>query len=161
MASLGLKLFYLRTREKKLSQKDVAAQLGVRQATISNLEQENTAPHWALVVELCQFYDVTPTFLSDDARGVVPLPTERWGLRNALVTLGMSIEVAPDAIHELDGCDLGGWMVLEVSSNKTSIPRPLILRVRRGVHADVSSARLNVPFKGGLLPGVENVPRCV
>lgn len=97
MASLGLKLFYLRTREKKLSQREVAAQLGVRQATISHLEQGVTAPHWALIVDLCRFYDVTPTFLADESRGVVPRVTERWGLRNDLVTLGMWIESGGDA----------------------------------------------------------------
>jgi transcriptional regulator with XRE-family HTH domain len=101
LASLGLKLFYLRTREKKLSQREVAAELGIRQGTVSFLEQGTTAPHWSLVVELCKFYDVTPTYLADESRGVVPRQTERWGLRDALVTLGMWIELGPDAVHEL------------------------------------------------------------
>ena len=107
MASLGLKLFYLRTREKKLSQREVAEHLNIRQATVSNLEQEVSAPHWALVVGLCQFYDVTPTYLADENRGIVPLPTERWGLRNALLTLGMWLEVDRDELE-----DIGGGKVL-------------------------------------------------
>ncbi|MCB9889438.1 MAG: helix-turn-helix transcriptional regulator [Planctomycetes bacterium] len=102
MASLGLKLFYLRTREKKLSQREVAERLGVRQGTISHIEQEVTAPHWSLLVDLCRFYDVTPTFLADEQRGVVPLPTERWGLRNALVTVGMWVEVSRDAVVDTE-----------------------------------------------------------
>ena len=101
MASLSLKLFYLRTREKKLSQRDVAEALGVRQATISNLEQGTTQPHWPLLVNLCKFYDVTPTYLADQERGVVPRATERWSLRDALVTLGMWVEVPKDAAHEV------------------------------------------------------------
>jgi transcriptional regulator with XRE-family HTH domain len=101
VASLGLKLFYLRTREKKLSQRDVATKLSIRQGTVSFLEQGVTAPHWALVVDLCKFYDVTPTYLADETRGVVPRATERWGLRDSLITLGMWVELEQDSAEDL------------------------------------------------------------
>lgn len=100
--SLGLKVYYLRTREKGMNQTDVAQSLGVRQATISHIENDLTAPHWSLLVNLCRFFDVTPTYFADEQRGVVPRPTERWGLRDALVTIGMSVEVSRGAISDLE-----------------------------------------------------------
>lgn len=107
MASLGLKIYYLRTREKRISQREVAAALGVRQATISYVENDVTAPQWALLVNLCRFFDVTPTFLADERRGVVPHPTERWGLRDALATVGMWVEVSAEGMTELGD---GRWL---------------------------------------------------
>jgi len=104
LARLGLKIFYLRTRERKLSQQAVADSMGVRQATLSNIEQGVSLPSAPLLLELCKFYDVTPTFLVDDDRGVVPFPTERWRLRDALVTVGMWVEVSKDdVVHLGDG----------------------------------------------------------
>ncbi|MHC5062503.1 MAG: helix-turn-helix domain-containing protein [Planctomycetota bacterium] len=100
MARLGLKLFYLRTRERKLSQQGVADRLGVRQATLSQIERGKVLPSCALLGELCRFFDVTPTFLLDEERGVLPLPTERWALRNALVSVGMWVEVDPETLVE-------------------------------------------------------------
>lgn len=101
MARLGLKIFYLRTRERSLSQQAVADAMGVRQATLSNIEQGVSLPSAPLLVELCRFYDVTPTFLLDEDRGVVPLATERWKLRDALVTVGMWVESGRDNLVEL------------------------------------------------------------
>ena len=101
MARLGLKIFYLRTRERALSQQAVADAMGVRQATLSNIEQGVSLPSTPLLLELCKFYDVTPTFLIDEARGVVPLPTERWRLRDGLVTVGMWVEVSQNDVVEL------------------------------------------------------------
>ncbi len=103
MASLGLKLFYLRTRERHLSQQEVADAIGVRQATLSHIEQGVSMPACSLLSELCKFFDVTPTFLIDDARGVVPLPTERWTVRNGLVTAGMWAEVPRELVVDLGG----------------------------------------------------------
>lgn len=100
MARLGLKIFYLRTREQRLSQQQLARALGIRQATLSHVEQGSSLPNCTLLLQLCRFFDVTPTYLLDDERDVVPLPTERWGLRNALVTVGMWIEVPEDAVVE-------------------------------------------------------------
>lgn len=102
MARLGLKVFYLRTRERGLSQQAVADALGVRQATLSHIEQGQSQPSAALLVELCRYYDVTPTFLLDEERGVMPLLTERWRLRDALVTTGMWVEVAADSADPID-----------------------------------------------------------
>ena len=102
LASLGLKLFYLRTRERSLSQQEVADQIGVRQATLSHIEQGVSLPACALLRELCKFFDVTPTFLIDEERSVVPLPSERWQVRNGLVTVGMWAEVPRDRVAELD-----------------------------------------------------------
>ena len=102
MARLGLKVFYLRTRERKLSQQAVADQMNVRQATLSNIERGLSLPSAPLLVELCKFYDVTPTYLLDEDRGVVPLATERWALRDAMATVGMWIEVSKDSVVELE-----------------------------------------------------------
>lgn len=102
MARLGLKIFYLRTRERKLSQQAVADSMGVRQATLSNIEQGVSLPSAPLLLELCKFYDVTPTFLVDEDRGVVPLPSERWRLRDALVTVGMWVEASSDEVVRLE-----------------------------------------------------------
>ena len=93
LARLGLKLFYLRTRERGLSQQEVADRLGVRQATLSQIERGRALPSCTLLGELCRFFDVTPTYFLDAERGVIPLPTERWTLRNALVSVGMWVEV--------------------------------------------------------------------
>ena len=98
MARIGLKLFYLRTRERNRSQQVVAGELGIRQATLSNIEQGVSQPTSALLLELCKYFDVTPTFLLDEDRDVVPLPPERWGARNALVTTGMWVEVPADKV---------------------------------------------------------------
>lgn len=89
VARLGMKLFYLRTRERRESQQVVAASLGVRQATLSHIEQGVSVPTAALLLELSRYFDVTPTFLLDDERGVLPLPSDRWRNRHALVTVGM------------------------------------------------------------------------
>ena len=111
MASLGLKIYYLRTREKRLKQSEVAKTLGVRQGTLSYIENDITSPQLALLLSLSEFFDVTPTFLADPERGVVPRPTERWGLRNSLVTLGMFVEVSEESVVALgDGrrlCRIG------------------------------------------------------
>ena len=101
MARLGLKVFYLRTRERKLTQQAVAEAVGVRQATLSYIEQGVSLPSAALLVELSRFYDVTPTYLLDEQRGVIPLPPERWSLRNALVTVDMWVEAPADEIVTL------------------------------------------------------------
>lgn len=107
MVALNLKLFYLRTREKRLSQAAVAEELDVRQATISYLERGQTSPAAALLLRLCHYFDVTPTWLVDTERDIPPLPTERWRHRNALLTVGMWIEAPPDSVEELaDGAAL-------------------------------------------------------
>ncbi len=103
MASLNLKLFYLRTREKGLSQQAVADALDVRQATVSHLERGQSSPTAALLLSLCLFFDVTPTWLLDEERDIPPLPTERWTLRNGLLTVGMWIEAPAKAIVRLRG----------------------------------------------------------
>ena len=100
MARLGLKLFYLRTRERGLSQRQVADAVGVRQATLSHIEQGVSQPNSALLVQLCRFLDVTPTFLLDDERGILPRTAERWQNRDALVTTGDWIELPRDALAE-------------------------------------------------------------
>lgn len=112
MTSLNLKIYYLRTREKRMSQQAVADALGVRQATLSHLERGQSSPTSALLAMLCRYYDVTPTWLLDDERDVPPLPTERWQFRNGLVTSGMWVEVSRDAVVQLEGgkllCPLQG-----------------------------------------------------
>ncbi len=76
-----LKLYYLRTREKKMTQKKVATQLAIRQATLSNLEQGSSMPSLDILLKLCQFYNVTPTWLLDDKAPLVPTPNDRWTAR--------------------------------------------------------------------------------
>src|SRR5690606_24196595 len=56
VAKLGLKVFYLRTREKRWSQQQVADALGVRQATLSHIEQGRSLPNCALLRALCEFF---------------------------------------------------------------------------------------------------------
>ncbi|MDA0372251.1 MAG: helix-turn-helix transcriptional regulator [Planctomycetota bacterium] len=101
MARIGAKLYFLRTRERRLSQQQAADGLGIRQATLSHLEQGLSQPNFDLLRKLCEFFDVTPTFLADEERGVRPQTTERWHLRNALVTVGMWIELPADQIEDL------------------------------------------------------------
>ena len=102
MARIGLKLFYLRTRVRKISQQELADTIGVRQATLSNIERGTSLPTCPLLLELSRFFDVTPTFLLDDERGVRPHASERWSQRDALVTTGMWVEVPIDQIVKLD-----------------------------------------------------------
>ena len=95
MAQLGLKLYYLRTRERRLSQQEVADALQIRQATLSHLERGRSQPNHDVLGRICRYFDVTPTWLLDDERGVVPRPTERWSRRDALLTTGMWVELDP------------------------------------------------------------------
>jgi transcriptional regulator with XRE-family HTH domain len=98
VARLGMKVFYLRTRERKESQQEVAAAIGVRQATLSHVEQGVSVPSAALLLELSRYFDVTPTYLLDDDRGVLPLPSDRWSNRQALVTVGMWVEAPLESV---------------------------------------------------------------
>ncbi|HMQ21177.1 MAG TPA: helix-turn-helix transcriptional regulator [Planctomycetota bacterium] len=101
MARLGLKIFYLRTRDQKLSQQELADRLGVRQATLSNIERGRMLPTLPLLIEFCRYFDVTPNYLLDEERGVEPLPTERWSMRNHLVTTDMWVEVKASEVRRL------------------------------------------------------------
>ncbi|MCA8970890.1 MAG: helix-turn-helix transcriptional regulator [Planctomycetes bacterium] len=103
MARLGLKVFFLRTRREQLSQQDLASKLGVRQATLSNIERGRMLPTLPLLLELCRFFDVSPNYMLDDDRGVEPRQTERWSMRNTLVTTGMWIEAPRDVLRNLHG----------------------------------------------------------
>ena len=76
-----LKLYYLRTREKKMTQKKVATELAIRQATLSNLEQGSSMPSLDILMKLCKFYNITPTWLLDDGAPLVPGPNDRWSAR--------------------------------------------------------------------------------
>ena len=101
MARLGLKLFHLRTRVRRLSQQQLADELGMRQATLSHIERGQSLPQLPLLLLLCQFFDVTPTWLLDDARGFEVLPSDRWSMRHGLLTTGMSVECSEDALEDL------------------------------------------------------------
>ena len=143
MTRIGLKIFYLRTREHQLSQQELSKELGIRQATLSHIEQGISLPGCTLLLQLCKRFDVTPTYLLDDERDLVPLPTERWGLRDALVTVGMWIEVPEDAVVETaDGkllCPLRPReafydqeaMELRAQKGKRSQGRAAVSRLRR------------------------------
>lgn len=93
MVRLGLKVFYLRTRVCEMSQQELADTIGVRQATLSNIERGSAMPTLPLLIEFCRYFDVSPSYLIDDARGVEPRPTERWSARDGLVTSGMWVEL--------------------------------------------------------------------
>jgi transcriptional regulator with XRE-family HTH domain len=101
MSSLGLKLYYLRTRRKQVTQMAMAKELGIRQATISNLEQDISQPSLPLLRVLCGYFDVSPSYLLDDEGPLDPSPTERWSKRHELVSVGQYLEVGANAIHEL------------------------------------------------------------
>jgi len=101
--SLGLKLFYLRTRVRKLTQAVVAKELGIRQATVSNLEQDACEPGLKLLRTLCEYFDVTPTYLLCDTSYLEPQPSDRWSNRMGLVTTGQYLELEKNALHELPG----------------------------------------------------------
>ncbi len=99
MVRIGLKIYYLRTRVRAISQAHLADRLGVRQATVSHIERGRSEPTLALLLELCRFFDVTPTYLIDPDRGLPLRPTDRWALRDALVTVGMWIEVPESEVE--------------------------------------------------------------
>lgn len=103
VAKFPHKLFYLRTRVRRQSQAAMAAALGLRQASISHFEQGLSAPSSTLLLELAKYFDVTPTYLLDDERGLVPAPTDRWSLRTALLTTGMWVEAPERALVTLPG----------------------------------------------------------
>lgn len=104
MRRLHLKLFYLRTRYKREPQGVTARILGVRPATMSHLEQGRSLPTLQMLMSLSRHYDVTPTYLLDDERGIEPQPRDRWSERNNLIARGHWLEV-PDgaAISTNDG----------------------------------------------------------
>jgi len=101
--SLGLKLYYLRTRERQITQATMARELRVRQATISNLEQDISRPSLELLLALCRYFDVTPTWLLDDEGPLEPQASDRWSNRNGLTTTGQYLEVEARALHPLPG----------------------------------------------------------
>lgn len=101
MASIAYKLFYLRTRVRKLSQAAMAEALGLRQASISFFEQGVSLPGAETLLELARFFDVTPTYLLDETRGLVVQPIDRWSLRNAHLTTGMWVEAPKNALVTL------------------------------------------------------------
>ena len=101
MSSLGLKLYFLRTRRKQVTQMAMAKELGIRQATISNLEQDISQPSLPLLRVLCGYFDVSPSYLLDDEGPLEPSPTERWSRRHQLVAVGQYLELGSNAIHEL------------------------------------------------------------
>jgi transcriptional regulator with XRE-family HTH domain len=94
MRRLHLKLFYLRTRIKREPQGITARLLGVRPATMSHLEQGRSLPTLPMLLALCRHYDVTPTYLLDDERPIVPHRIDRWSERKALLGRGDWLEVA-------------------------------------------------------------------
>lgn len=100
--SLGLKLYYLRTRVKKITQTVMAKDLGIRQATISNIEQGLSQPSLPLLRQLCEYFDVTPTYLLDDDGGLEAGEADKWSNRHGLATSGQYLEVPESALHELE-----------------------------------------------------------
>ncbi|MCA8965905.1 MAG: helix-turn-helix transcriptional regulator [Planctomycetes bacterium] len=98
MRRLHLKLFYLRTRLKREAQGVTAKILGVRPATMSHLEQGRSLPTLPMLLALCKHYDVTPTYLLDDARPIDPSGRDRWSERNNVVARGSWLEVAEAAM---------------------------------------------------------------
>jgi DNA-binding XRE family transcriptional regulator len=101
--SPGLKLYYLRTRVKKVTQTVMAKELGVRQATISNIEQGLSQPSLPLLRELCRYFDVTPTYLLDDEGPLEVGAADRWSSRRGLITTGLYLEVPVADVRQLDG----------------------------------------------------------
>lgn len=102
MARLALKLFFLRTRVKRFSQRAVADALGVKQAMISQLERDHVKPSLGLLLRICEFYDVSADYLLDEARGLSLEAPDRWRDRNARVVAGMWVEVPKDRLVDLD-----------------------------------------------------------
>lgn len=98
MRRLHLKLFFLRTRLKREAQGVTAKILGVRPATMSHLEQGRSLPTLPMLLALCQHYDVSPTYLLDDARGIEPQPRDRWSERESLLARGHWVEVPEGSI---------------------------------------------------------------
>ncbi len=98
MQRLHLKLFYLRTRLKREAQGVTAKTLGVRPATMSHLEQGRSQPTLPMLLALCKHYDVTPTYLLDDARPIDPQARDRWSERANVVARGDWMEVPEGAM---------------------------------------------------------------
>lgn len=105
MARLALKLFYLRSRVKRISQREAAENLDVRQAMISQLERDRVKPSLALLRRICEFYDVSADYLLDEDRGLAVEAPDRWRDRNARVVAGMWIEVPRTSIIEIKASD--------------------------------------------------------
>jgi len=99
--SIGLKLYYLRSRSKQVTQTVMAKELGIRQATISNIEQDLSTPSLGLLLTLCKYFDVTPTFVLDDDGPLEPRPSDHWSNRHGLVTTGEYVEVPQSAVQNL------------------------------------------------------------
>ncbi|MCA8971147.1 MAG: helix-turn-helix transcriptional regulator [Planctomycetes bacterium] len=103
--SLGLKLYYLRTRVKKVTQTTMAKELRIRQATISNIEQGLSQPSLPLLRAFCRYFDVTPTYLLDEDGQIELGPAERWSHRHGLATAGNFLEVRKNAVQPIDDSD--------------------------------------------------------
>ncbi len=107
-ARFGLKLFYLRTRVRKISQTAMARELQVRQATISNIEQGVVVPGLPFVLKLCRYFDVTADYFLNDEIPIQPGPAQRLANVKGLVAPGQYLEVEEAALHRLPQ---GTWLV--------------------------------------------------
>lgn len=103
--SLGLKLYYLRTRVKKVTQTTMSKDLRIRQATISNIEQGLSQPSLPLLRALCRYFDVTPTYLLDEEGAIELGPAERWSHRHGLASAGNFLEVRKNAVQAIDDAE--------------------------------------------------------
>ena len=60
-------------REKKLSQREAAAKLGISQALLSHYENDAREPKFDFVIRACDYYNVSADYLlgrSDERNGV-------------------------------------------------------------------------------------------
>ncbi len=105
---LGLKLFFLRTRERRISQTRMARDLGIRQATVSNLEQGLSSPGLALLKALSEYFGVSADYLIRDEIPCRPLPIHRLDNLGHLAAPAQYLEVPSSALHRLPQ---GTWLV--------------------------------------------------
>jgi hypothetical protein len=62
------------------------------------------------------------------------------------------------SILDVDRGSLDLRMILETRSEHCPVPRPVVFRIGRGMHADEAPTATEVPFKRSLLAVVEDIP---
>lgn len=133
--SLGLKLYYLRTRIREVTQTKMARDLGIRQATISNIEQGLSQPSLPLLQSLCTYFDVTPTYLLDPDGPLELTPADRWSNRHGLATTGQYLEARENQVQRLGG---GSFLIALVAG--TAVYDAEAARARASGTSDLAEA---------------------
>ena len=127
MKNFGIVLSSLR-KEKGLSQREVASDLGISQALLSHYENGAREPKLEFVVKACNYYDITSDFILGriDDRNPQYLPTPH-GCDSAPRLISMACTVF-DALDEVSDPELYAaavnYLLIPIENTATLLSAP-------------------------------------